>query len=145
MLEERAAVAVREERDLIRPVLLLDLQELLGRKVERLLPGDLLEGLVAPLSGRAQERRLQPVRVVQEARSPGATRAEPYLPATVSPSVPGSWMTSASSPHHFVTRPDPATAAPKPAPLIWMNWRRVVVMPFSPGPPFQEPSHAQDR
>ena len=79
VLEERAAVAVREERDLVRSALLLDLQELLGREVERLLPGDLLEGLVAALSRPAQERRLQPVRVVEEARSARAARAEPPL------------------------------------------------------------------
>ena len=76
VLEERAAEAVREERDLLGAALLLDLQELLGREVERRLPGDFLEGLLAALALAAQERLLQPVRVVEEARAARSARAE---------------------------------------------------------------------
>ena len=37
---------------------------------------------------------------------------------TWSPSVPGSWTTSGSRPHHFVVKPEPRAAAPRPAPPI---------------------------
>ena len=76
VLEEGAAEAVGEERDLLGAELLLDLQESLGREVERGLPGDFLEGLVTPVAAAAQERLLQPVRIVEEAHAAGAARAE---------------------------------------------------------------------
>jgi hypothetical protein len=76
VFEERPSEAVREERDLLGSALPLDLQELLGREVEGRLPGHLLEGLVAPLSLPAEQRPLEPVRIVEKARAARSPRAE---------------------------------------------------------------------
>src|SRR5664280_2629088 len=76
VLEERAAESMREERDLLRSGLLLDLQELFGREVEGRLPGDFLESLVPALAVPAQERLLEAVRIVEETHAAGSARAE---------------------------------------------------------------------
>src|SRR5664280_2126752 len=76
VLEERAAESMREERDILRSGLLLDLQELFGREVEGRLPGDFLESLVPALAVPAQERLLEAVRIVEETHAAGSARAE---------------------------------------------------------------------
>ena len=67
---------MREKGDGLRPVLPADLFEFARRKVERGIPGDFLEGLLAPLPAAAQKRFLQAVGIVEETRAPGPARTE---------------------------------------------------------------------